>query len=251
MLILTLKLFSGMCYVPPIVRSQKWKVLRCSYKARCPACWLKMCIQSFQMPSQLKINLVNMLPESMRNLDLLECTTSPKQINNTTECPIVKKTTDNQIHISTKSAPETIANTSNGSVKCNNLFSKTDALLNNIEAHISQKLRPKSTSQSKHNVVTSNTDFYSNTEGSTKRNKLDIKGPRVKHVCRSASIALGQPLATIENVYHTNKNDRSEHFGDSVDNVNCTLELGQSVAIQDNSENLNLTISPQILNKVI
>lgn len=29
-----------------------------------------------------------------------------------------------------------------------------------------------------------------------RRQKIDLKGPRVKHVCRSASIVLGQPLAT-------------------------------------------------------
>lgn len=29
-----------------------------------------------------------------------------------------------------------------------------------------------------------------------KRQKMDIKGPRVKHVCRSASIVLGQQQAT-------------------------------------------------------
>jgi histone-lysine N-methyltransferase MLL1 len=30
----------------------------------------------------------------------------------------------------------------------------------------------------------------------TRRQRLDVKGPRVKHVCRSASIVLGQPQAT-------------------------------------------------------
>jgi hypothetical protein len=30
----------------------------------------------------------------------------------------------------------------------------------------------------------------------TRRQRLDLKGPRVKHVCRSASIVLGQPQAT-------------------------------------------------------
>jgi hypothetical protein len=30
----------------------------------------------------------------------------------------------------------------------------------------------------------------------THRQRLDLKGPRVKHVCRSASIVLGQPQAT-------------------------------------------------------
>lgn len=31
-----------------------------------------------------------------------------------------------------------------------------------------------------------------------KRQRIDLKGPRVKHVCRSASIVLGQPLATFD-----------------------------------------------------
>ncbi|KAJ8949141.1 hypothetical protein NQ318_012889 [Aromia moschata] len=33
-----------------------------------------------------------------------------------------------------------------------------------------------------------------------RRQKIDLKGPRVKHVCRSASIVLGQPLATFTDV---------------------------------------------------
>lgn len=28
------------------------------------------------------------------------------------------------------------------------------------------------------------------------RQRIELKGPRVKHVCRSASVALGQPIAT-------------------------------------------------------
>ncbi|GAB0097431.1 Histone-lysine N-methyltransferase trithorax [Sergentomyia squamirostris] len=32
-----------------------------------------------------------------------------------------------------------------------------------------------------------------------KRQRIDLKGPRVKHVCRSASIVLGQPIATFPN----------------------------------------------------
>ncbi|XP_035896138.1 histone-lysine N-methyltransferase trithorax isoform X2 [Anopheles stephensi] len=34
------------------------------------------------------------------------------------------------------------------------------------------------------------------TAATDKRQRIDLKGPRVKHVCRSASIVLGQPLAT-------------------------------------------------------
>ncbi|XP_053697110.1 histone-lysine N-methyltransferase trithorax [Sabethes cyaneus] len=39
------------------------------------------------------------------------------------------------------------------------------------------------------------TDTSSTVPGD-KRQRIDLKGPRVKHVCRSASIVLGQPLAT-------------------------------------------------------
>ncbi|XP_053661317.1 histone-lysine N-methyltransferase trithorax [Anopheles marshallii] len=35
-----------------------------------------------------------------------------------------------------------------------------------------------------------------NQTATDKRQRIDLKGPRVKHVCRSASIVLGQPLAT-------------------------------------------------------
>lgn len=39
------------------------------------------------------------------------------------------------------------------------------------------------------------TDTNKQTED-PKRQKVELKGPRVKHVCRSASIVLGQPIAT-------------------------------------------------------
>ncbi|PSN30585.1 hypothetical protein C0J52_24901, partial [Blattella germanica] len=62
---------AGMCSVPPIVRSQQWRPgrgtqLRCSYKARCPACWLKMCLRSFNMPDTLREKMSLMLPPDMR-----------------------------------------------------------------------------------------------------------------------------------------------------------------------------------------
>lgn len=62
---------TGTCSVPPIVRSQQWKPgrgtqFRCSYKARCPACWLKMCLRSFNMPDALRDSMSLMLPPEMR-----------------------------------------------------------------------------------------------------------------------------------------------------------------------------------------
>uniref|UniRef100_A0A182QTC3 Histone-lysine N-methyltransferase trithorax n=1 Tax=Anopheles farauti TaxID=69004 RepID=A0A182QTC3_9DIPT len=40
------------------------------------------------------------------------------------------------------------------------------------------------------------TSLLNNNNTADKRQRIDLKGPRVKHVCRSASIVLGQPLAT-------------------------------------------------------
>lgn len=45
-------------------------------------------------------------------------------------------------------------------------------------------------------AVSTVTVTTANTIEATKRQRIDLKGPRVKHVCRSASIVLGQPIAT-------------------------------------------------------
>lgn len=63
------------------------------------------------------------------------------------------------------------------------------------------------------------------TNGQDKRQRIDLKGPRVKHVCRSASIVLGQPLATfpddataLENI----ETPPSECVADAVDDLAAT-----------------------------
>lgn len=49
------------------------------------------------------------------------------------------------------------------------------------------------------------------------RQKLTLKGPRVKHVCRSASIVLGQPLATFPSTSPSNSPTKtSELSNDSI-----------------------------------
>lgn len=57
----------GNCNVPPIVRSQQWKLLPCTNKIRCPACWLKMCLKAFQVPPNIRAGLTAMLPPHMRS----------------------------------------------------------------------------------------------------------------------------------------------------------------------------------------
>lgn len=56
----------GLCLVPPVVRSQQWN-MKCVYKARCPACWLKMCLKCYNIPSVLRTGLNTLLPPLMRD----------------------------------------------------------------------------------------------------------------------------------------------------------------------------------------
>lgn len=63
---------------------------------------------------------------------------------------------------------------------------------------------------------------------STKRQKVELKGPRVKHVCRSASIVLGQAIATFP------LNDEKNLSDDSDSRLVCDNEK-TLVKIKDDS----------------
>lgn len=60
---------------------------------------------------------------------------------------------------------------------------------------------------------------------------MELKGPRVKHVCRSASIVLGQPIATFPTQEEKDKPDKSASSDDdnnttpTSDKENRTAEL--------------------------
>ncbi|XP_058454604.1 histone-lysine N-methyltransferase trithorax [Malaya genurostris] len=59
-----------------------------------------------------------------------------------------------------------------------------------------------------------------------KRQRIDLKGPRVKHVCRSASIVLGQPLATFpedESTLENIETPPSDSAADVTDQVSSDL----------------------------
>lgn len=189
-----------MCHVPPIVRSQQWKLIRCAYKARCPACWLKMCLRSFQMPSQLKNSLINMLPENMRSYTDSNCS-GLSDITQPRKPYIASQQVDWQIkkldatNVSSKSLLHETSNRISDTyspVKLDVPFVKTDPV-SNSKGKKQQKTRLM---VRKKRVVVSNDITPTVTPDIRKRQKLDLKGPRVKHVCRSASIVLGQPLAT-------------------------------------------------------
>lgn len=57
-----------------------------------------------------------------------------------------------------------------------------------------------------------------------KRQKVELKGPRVKHVCRSASIVLGQPIATFPTQEEKEKQEKITAMAD---------ESSVAIAIKD------------------
>lgn len=56
----------GLCLIGPAVRNQEWNILRCAYKSRCHACWLKMCLKFYNVPASMRTGLNAMLPSLMR-----------------------------------------------------------------------------------------------------------------------------------------------------------------------------------------
>lgn len=147
----------GNCQVSSVVRTQQWKLTKCAYRARCPACWLKMCLRAFQMPPSLKQSLLLMLPKNMQGLDVVYNNMTPSLLwqNNVEPKLVLDKPQDTT---TLKQRPLRFRNLKAPSVP---------------------------------NLPVSNA-----TNSDIKRQKIDLKGPRVKHVCRSASIVLGQPIAT-------------------------------------------------------
>lgn len=147
----------GTCQVSSIVRTQQWKVSKCAYRARCSACWLKMCLRAFQMPPSLKQSLSLMLPKNMQGLDAVYNNMMPSLLwqNNVEPKLVLDKPQETMI------------------------LKQRPLRFRNLKAHTVSN--PPTT-----NLI--NSDI--------KRQKIDLKGPRVKHVCRSASIVLGQPIAT-------------------------------------------------------
>lgn len=147
----------GNCQVSSIVRTQQWKLTKCAYRARCPACWLKMCLRAFQMPPSLKQSLSLMLPKNMQGLDVVYNNMMPSLLwqSNVEPKLVLDKRQDSTI----------------------------------------LKQRPLRFRSLKAPTVPSLPVSYV-TNSDIKRQKIDLKGPRVKHVCRSASIVLGQPIAT-------------------------------------------------------
>lgn len=85
-----------------------------------------------------------------------------------------------------------------------------------------------------------------------KRQKMELKGPRVKHVCRSASIVLGQPIATFPTQEEKEK-DKALHSDDDtampIDEKDRVTPDMSSCDSEFDTENKPLQIVPEAIIK--
>ncbi|XP_044598470.1 histone-lysine N-methyltransferase trithorax-like, partial [Cotesia glomerata] len=224
----------GMCLVPPVVRSQQWNLMRCAYKARCPACWLKMCLKCYNIPTSIKTGLNSLLPPLHRDpvMSLGSMSQDSDGLDN-------QKTVGSKINwpaedsleknlfksaISWTGIQERKVGYQSGQGLLVNKFNKVDypismSLSKKRKKDTRIKIRKKIKSPlvlSPPSACSSPTASQSTQSTQPLRQRVDLKGPRVKHVCRSASVALGQPVATFPS---TDEKDESD-----VSNKNATVK---------------------------
>ncbi|XP_026497451.2 histone-lysine N-methyltransferase trithorax [Vanessa tameamea] len=199
----------GNCHVPPVVRSQQWKLLKCTNKSRCPACWLKLCLKAFQVPPHIRATLTAMLPPYMRSGSKPSGPLTPahplrigSSNTATTQAPFSALVTENDNNIfaikTTKKIDEIdkVEKESKPQKEIQENDESNEEFSANRKRRITRvKVRKKDKGESKQSE-------------DPKRQKMELKGPRVKHVCRSASIVLGQPIATFPTHEGKDKQDK-------------------------------------------
>nr|XP_012147639.1 PREDICTED: histone-lysine N-methyltransferase trithorax isoform X1 [Megachile rotundata] len=250
----------GLCLVPPVVRSQQWNLMRCVYKARCPACWLKMCLKCYNIPSSLRTGLNALLPPMMRDplsvpLSLnQEDTDSPGQklisyklgwpAEDSSEKNLFKSAMSwRNIEMGQKTSYQ-----GTGGFMYTKLdkFNPITNFIVDSTLNISPSKKRRKNNRIKVRKKLKNPMFSSpslNQCPQPLRQRLELKGPRVKHVCRSASVALGQPIATFPSVDGKEDTESNKHIpktlkeNDRLEKKSDTKEKEQQKHNDDNTTN--------------
>ncbi|CAK9818707.1 Histone-lysine N-methyltransferase trithorax [Anthophora plagiata] len=195
----------GLCLVPPVVRSQQWNLMRCVYKARCPACWLKMCLKCYNIPSSLRTGLNALLPPLMRNPLSIPLSLNQEDSDNQGQKLISSKLGWPAEDSSEKNLFKSAMSWRNIEMGQKTSYQGTGGFLYtkidkfDSSLNISPNKKRRKNNRIKVRKKLKNPMFSSsplNQCPQPLRQRLELKGPRVKHVCRSASVALGQPIAT-------------------------------------------------------
>ncbi|XP_076237666.1 histone lysine N-methyltransferase trithorax [Calliopsis andreniformis] len=247
----------GLCLVPPVVRSQQWNLMRCVYKARCPACWLKMCLKCYNIPSSLKTGLNALLPPMMRDPLSIPLTLNQEDTDNHGQklisCKLGWPAEDSSEKNLFKSAMSwrniEMGQKASYQGTTGFLYTKLDKFDSSLNISPSKKRRKNNRIKVRKKIK--NPMFSSpslNQCPQPLRQRLELKGPRVKHVCRSASVALGQPIATFPSADGKEDTESNKHIpktlkeSDKTEKKDCIKEKETQKHNDENSVNLS-TIS--------
>ncbi|XP_033330658.2 histone lysine N-methyltransferase trithorax isoform X2 [Megalopta genalis] len=211
----------GLCLVPPVVRSQQWNLMRCVYKARCPACWLKMCLKCYNIPSSLRMSLNALLPPMMRDPLSIPLSLSQQDNDSQGQKLISSKLGWPAEDSSEKNLFKSAMNWRNiemgQKTSCQGtggfLYTKLDKFDSSLNISPSKKRRKNNRIKVRKKIK--NPMFSSPPISQCPqplRQRLELKGPRVKHVCRSASVALGQPIATFPSIEGKEDTESNKHI---------------------------------------
>ncbi|KAK6641150.1 hypothetical protein RUM44_012859 [Polyplax serrata] len=179
---------NGLCGVNTVIKSYHFNINGPQYQSVCQACWLKLCLKNFNMPHELKEKLLKLLPVNIQMAINVEFSTS-KEVTH-------KFVLDSNI----KDFKWLNENSSICSEKLN-WPGIPDA--NHTEKYPRKRKRKTEKAASflaQSGKVKADADEKS-------RQISVLKGPRVKHVCRSASVVLGQPLAVFPSDTSPNKKE--------------------------------------------
>lgn len=213
----------GTCVITPStikshksLKAQKLD-LKALSKGRCYACWLRKCLLNFQIPSPLKARLNNILPKSLADAGKPIAIATENTNNiflNSLKFPSFKLSSNplasNNFTFGSKPDIKT-----NVDKVLKNPFAidkpliveipKEPVIVNEVKkSPKSPKVSPKAEKKPESTPVSPTTSQQtvaqaiapSNVATSDAlRQRILLKGPRVKHVCRSASLVLGQPIA--------------------------------------------------------
>lgn len=236
---------NGQCEILPIEKSQHIKNVRKSTKMRCHACWLKKCIKTIQVPSDVRLRLSATLPVNMRDKEInsiilvspfsikkeITAVQTPSTTTTTITTSVTSATTENnstnifstqtggrllswpQDCIEMDFKTSKILSLTNPLAENNSTFGSSPLIKPNItekpvfmvnslideKPDDSHKMKTRKKEREAIPMIVAPTPIVTTTTEPPKRQRIDLKGPRVKHVCRSASIVLGQPIATFSN----------------------------------------------------
>lgn len=197
--------------------------------SRCKACWLKICLEKFVVPSHLQEQLVNFLP----TLDDISNTSSLAVNNHVTKEETAKesinKNKDNCNFVQENNLPScekpVSVNLKQNSRTVGQKKIKKPKLANKTENQKGKKCRKTRDKNLKDNT------------------RCIRRGPRIKHVCRRAAVVLGIPKATFpmskEKNINQNQNAISEQKQTNIEIVsekknNLSLDSSHSYDLSCN-----------------